>query len=298
MTIHNAILSAFDHSAVAVQDLPGDILCFLGAEEANIRSNKHLGTRPLQVNLGDVQILVDTTLEPGQLLRRVEGVVALIGPDHGVEDVRRDAVLAPLAGDDARQTADGFLFSGIGSEAFHAQHSAHRAKIDDRAALFLQVGEAELHHVPRAVQTRLDGFVQVVGILVDEVHRGRDGRGVVDQHIDSAEHKKLTGMGNEHILAFAEHLRDLEIPVWIRHVVVPGITDRYEELFALGEYLSTLTNLKALDVLPYHDMAKPKYAELGMEYPLGDTPPLTKEEAIKARNTIIDGIKSGLHKQK
>lgn len=117
------------------------------------------------------------------------------------------------------------------------------------------------------------------------------------KHIDSAEHKKLTGMGNEHILAFAEHLRDLGIPVWIRHVVVPGITDQHDELFALGEFLSTLTNLKALDVLPYHDMAKPKYENLGMEYPLGDTPPLSKEEAIKAREIIMSGIKSGLKKQ-
>ncbi|MBR5683033.1 MAG: pyruvate formate lyase-activating protein [Ruminococcus sp.] len=118
------------------------------------------------------------------------------------------------------------------------------------------------------------------------------------KHIDNELHKELTGKGNRNILAFAEHIRDLGIPVWIRHVVVPGITDRYEELFALGEYLSTLSNLKALDVLPYHDMAKQKYAELGLEYPLGDTPPLTKAEAVKARETIISGIKSGLRKQK
>jgi pyruvate formate lyase activating enzyme len=118
------------------------------------------------------------------------------------------------------------------------------------------------------------------------------------KHIDDEEHRKLTGKGNRNILAFAEHIRQLGIPVWIRHVVVPGITDKYEELFALGEFLSTLSNIKALDVLPYHDMAKPKYAELGLEYPLGDTPPLTKEEAIKARDIIMDGIKSGLRKQK
>ena len=118
------------------------------------------------------------------------------------------------------------------------------------------------------------------------------------KHIDNEEHKWLTGKGNRNILAFAEHIRDMGIPVWIRHVVVPGITDKYEELFALGEFLSTLSNIKALDVLPYHDMAKPKYAELGLDYPLGDTPPLTKEEAIKARDIIMDGIKSGLRKQK
>ena len=118
------------------------------------------------------------------------------------------------------------------------------------------------------------------------------------KHIDDEEHRKLTGKGNRNILAFAEHIRELGIPVWIRHVVVPGITDKYEELFALGEFLSTLSNIKALDVLPYHDMAKPKYAELGLDYPLGDTPPLTKEEAIKARDIIMDGIKSGLRKQK
>ena len=132
---------------------------------------------------------------------------------------------------------------------------------------------------------------------IDEVLKYTDLVMLDIKHIDNDCHRELTGIGNRNILAFAEHIRDLGIPVWIRHVVVPNITDKYEELFALGEYLSTLTNLKALDVLPYHDMAKPKYEELGIEYPLGDTPPLTKEEAIKARNTIIDGIKSGLHKQ-
>lgn len=118
------------------------------------------------------------------------------------------------------------------------------------------------------------------------------------KHIDNEQHKQLTGIGNTNILRFAEHIRDLGIPVWIRHVVVPGITDSHDELFRLGEYLSTLSNLKALDVLPYHDMAKPKYERLGIEYPLPDTPPLSKEGAIAAREIIISGIKSGLRRRK
>jgi len=118
------------------------------------------------------------------------------------------------------------------------------------------------------------------------------------KHIDDGPHKELTGHTNSNILAFAEHLRDLGIPVWIRHVVVPGITDDPGELFRLGQFLSGLKNLKALDVLPYHDMAKPKYQELGLDYPLGDTPPLTKEQAMEARDIIIKGIKDGLRSEK
>lgn len=133
-------------------------------------------------------------------------------------------------------------------------------------------------------------------VKVDEVLEYTDLVMLDIKHIDDEEHKKLTGHTNRNILAFAEYLRDKGIPVWIRHVVVPGITDDEEELFRLGEFLATLKNLKALDVLPYHDMAKPKYENLGIEYPLGDTPPLTKEEAIKAREIIIKGIKSGLKK--
>lgn len=114
------------------------------------------------------------------------------------------------------------------------------------------------------------------------------------KHMDSDKHRALTGIGNENILLFAEHLCELRIPLWIRRVVVPGLTDSHDELFRLGKFLSSLNNLKALDVLPYHDMARPKYAELGLGYPLPDTPPLTKEEAVRAKDVIISGIKAGL----
>lgn len=118
------------------------------------------------------------------------------------------------------------------------------------------------------------------------------------KHIDNLAHKALTGADNENILGFARHLRELDIPVWIRHVVVPGLTDGHDELFRLGVFLSELDNLKALDVLPYHDMAKSKYRELGIRYTLPDTPALTKEEAMAARDVIMSGLKHGLRQQK
>lgn len=129
---------------------------------------------------------------------------------------------------------------------------------------------------------------------IDEVIKNTDLVMLDIKHIDSAEHKKLTGMGNEHILAFAEYLREKKVELWVRHVVVPGITDDENELFHLGEYLSTLTNIKALDVLPYHDMGKVKYKNLGIDYPLEDVEPLPKEKAVWARDIIIKGIKNGL----
>ena len=81
------------------------------------------------------------------------------------------------------------------------------------------------------------------------------------------------------------------MPVWIRHVVVQGITDDDKYLFDLGYFIGDLENLKALDVLPYHDMAKSKYEQLGMEYPLKDLPPLDKSIAIEKKSVILAGIK-------
>ena len=80
-------------------------------------------------------------------------------------------------------------------------------------------------------------------------------------------------------------------PTWIRHVLVPTITSDKEYLLRLGHFIGTLSNVKALDVLPYHTMAIPKYKQLGIPYPLEGIPAATKEEATEAKNWIIRGIK-------
>ncbi|MBS5955546.1 MAG: pyruvate formate lyase-activating protein [Clostridiales bacterium] len=112
------------------------------------------------------------------------------------------------------------------------------------------------------------------------------------KHIDNEKHKPLTGHSNNNILDFARYLDELEVPVWVRHVVVPGLTDQEEDLYRLGRFIGELTNVKALDVLPYHDMGKVKYESLGMEYPLKDVPPMSKENAVAAKKIILSGIKA------
>jgi len=112
------------------------------------------------------------------------------------------------------------------------------------------------------------------------------------KHIDDKEHKKLTGHSNKKILAFAKYLSDKKIPMWVRHVVVPTITYNEKYLSELGEFMATLNNIQALDVLQYHDMAIPKYENLGLEYPLKDVSPLTKEQALDAKKIIYNAYKN------
>ena len=111
------------------------------------------------------------------------------------------------------------------------------------------------------------------------------------KHIDDAEHQKLTKQSNRHILEFAEYLKEKGVPVWIRHVVVPGITLNDDYLRQLGHFIGGLDNLKALDVLPYHTMGEVKYENLGIDYPLKGVPAATKEQAIHAKQVIFEGIK-------
>ena len=109
------------------------------------------------------------------------------------------------------------------------------------------------------------------------------------KHIDNDEHKKLTGQSNENILEFAKYLDKKGVPVWIRHVGVPGITLKEDALLRLGEFIGTLSNVKKTEVLPYHSLGKYKYEKLGIKYPLEDTPDATKEQAAWALDVIMKG---------
>ena len=108
------------------------------------------------------------------------------------------------------------------------------------------------------------------------------------KHIDSKAHKVLTNFSNENILDFAKYLEKKNIPTWIRYVLVPGINSDIETLEKTRNFIKTLKNVKKVEVLPYHNLAEPKYEKLGIKYPFKDKRIPTAEEISLANNILND----------
>lgn len=106
------------------------------------------------------------------------------------------------------------------------------------------------------------------------------------KHIDREGHHDLTGVYNDNTLAFAKWLSDHGKHMWIRHVLVPGITTDEKELHALKDFLNTLETVDKVEVLPYHTMGTVKYQNLGIPYPLEGVEPPTKEQVKYAREIL------------
>ena len=106
------------------------------------------------------------------------------------------------------------------------------------------------------------------------------------KHIDDDEHKELTGVHNKNILKYAKFLSDNSKPMWVRHVLIPGITLNDEYLYKLNEFIDTLSNVVKVDVLPYHTMGITKYQKLNLKYPLEGVVSPTKDEVIHAKKIL------------
>ncbi len=112
---------------------------------------------------------------------------------------------------------------------------------------------------------------------------------IVDiKHIDNEQHKSLTGRGNENILDMLQYLNELKKPVWIRHVLVPDITDNDGYLRRTRAFIETLDNVEKIEVLPYHSMGAYKWKELGIPYTLDNTQPPSAER-VKNAERILRG---------
>lgn len=152
----------------------------------------------------------------------------------------------------------------------------------------------------KAKSLNIHTVLETSGVLFDKANTAKIDKVIenVDlilldiKHIDPVEHNKITGHPNSQILDFARYLSDKKIPVWIRYVVVPTITNNKTHLIKLGEFLSTLKNIEALDVLPYSNITASIYERLAKPYPLKALPSVTKAEAMEAKQIIIEGMKS------
>lgn len=106
------------------------------------------------------------------------------------------------------------------------------------------------------------------------------------KHIDDKKCKNLVDKSNKTELEFAKYLSNNNIPIWIRQVIIPGYTDNEQDLLKLKDFISTLKTVQKVELLPYHNMGKYKWKNLGITYELENVPSATNEDIIKAKKVL------------
>ena len=108
-------------------------------------------------------------------------------------------------------------------------------------------------------------------------------------------HKQVTGgRDNQEVLSFARRLAKSKRPIWLRYVLVPGLTDIAEEIDALARFGASLGVIERVEILPFHQMGKYKWERLGLDYQLSDTEPPTHDAVARAvavfRSAGLDAV--------
>ena len=122
---------------------------------------------------------------------------------------------------------------------------------------------------------KFDRLIEVCDLMLADI-----------KHIDDAEHVRLTGRSNANILDALRYLSEREEPVWIRHVLVPGITDVDDYLYRTRDFIAGLGNVRRIEVLPYHTLGVFKWDELGIPYTLRDVDPPAPERVERAARIL------------
>ncbi|MDE5416801.1 radical SAM protein [Labilibaculum sp. DW002] len=111
------------------------------------------------------------------------------------------------------------------------------------------------------------------------------------KHINADWHKTITGKTNETTLKFAEYLREKNVNVWMRYVLVPGYSDQPEYLHEMGKHFQEYSNIEKLEIQPYHKLGIHKYEHLNMEYKLNEVPENTLDQLQTAKDIFSQYFK-------
>lgn len=106
------------------------------------------------------------------------------------------------------------------------------------------------------------------------------------KHMDSEQHRRITGVSNRRILNNLFLLDQAKKPLWIRLPLVPGYNDEEVNYHALGSFLSKLNHIERIEILPYHRFAQSKYVQMGIEYPLRKVP-VPEQALVESRRQIL-----------
>lgn len=110
------------------------------------------------------------------------------------------------------------------------------------------------------------------------------------KEFDTVKHKHLTGYDNVNILKMAKYLSEKGKPMWIRHVLVPGLTDDAEGLCKMADFIKSLKTVERIENLPYHSLGLFKWEKLGIKYSLEDARTPTVQELERADKILKNGI--------
>jgi pyruvate formate lyase activating enzyme len=101
-------------------------------------------------------------------------------------------------------------------------------------------------------------------------------------------YRRVTGRDLQPTLDFGARVAEHGIETWVRFVLVPGLTDEVANVAAVADYVATLSTVTRVEVLPFHQMGRDKWASLGMAYELDDVQPPTPELVARVRGQFAE----------
>ena len=112
------------------------------------------------------------------------------------------------------------------------------------------------------------------------------------KHYTPEGYQAVTSRSMDAYEEFLDAVQSMEIPLWLRHVVVPGLTDGEDHLAGLAEYVKGIRNVKRVELLPYHVLGVPKYRAMGIPYPLEGVPPMESGALVQWQERMNRGLKN------